>query len=270
MTIWVENPFTGFQVGWTWAQHVAAGYEGGTDYIFYPTDGSITAAADGTVRLAPGENGFTPGDAIILTLTDGRTINYREVASHTGSFPRTVQRGDAVGEPTDGGRWPHIDATVGGKRVPFEPLVNIGTAPAGDGVQPIGEDMFVHITAGAFLFRDAGQWVTLTQAQATLVANVVGSPVTVSASDGAALVAAFPNKSGVDPVALGNAIASNAQFLAAVSGAGLTNAELASALTSALSDIPTSAQLGQALTSAVSLMDSHVDAAFAGLTLKTS
>lgn len=133
MTIWIENPFRGFVVGWTWKQHRDAGYAGGTDYVFYSADGHITAAADGRITLAVGQNGFTPGPAIILALADGRSINYREVAKVLVGNGQMVKRGQAIGLATQGGRWPHIDATVGGVRVPFEPLVNIGLDPAGGG-----------------------------------------------------------------------------------------------------------------------------------------
>lgn len=137
MTLWIENPFQGFEVGWTWAEHVKAGYQGGTDYIFYPSDGDIVAAADGRVTLVAGTNGFTPGPAILLALSDGRAINYREVARPLVKSGQMVVQGQAIGVPNKASRWPHIDATVGGKRVPFEPLVNVGTNTAGGGGTPV-------------------------------------------------------------------------------------------------------------------------------------
>lgn len=143
MPIQIENPFRGSPVGWTWDQHRAAGYAGGTDYIFYPSDGDITAAAAGRVTYGAGQNGFTPGNAIILTLADGRQINYREVASILAKNGAVVARGQSIGRANKAGRWPHIDAVVGGVRVPFEPLVNTSTSIAGTGtVIPItGEEM---------------------------------------------------------------------------------------------------------------------------------
>jgi hypothetical protein len=172
MTIWVANPFAGFVVGWTWPDHVAAGYLGGTDYIFYPSDGDIVAAADGRITLEAGANGFTPGPAIILVLADGRSINYREVATPLVRNGQTVRRGDAIGIANRASRWPHIDATVGGKRVPFEPLVNVGTDPSGGGGTPVlipqGDDNMMIYTAstasadgvipkgGVFLQGDSG------------------------------------------------------------------------------------------------------------------
>ncbi|HEY4267083.1 MAG TPA: M23 family metallopeptidase [Galbitalea sp.] len=131
MTVVIVNPFAGCTVGWSWAEHRAAGYEGGTDYIMYPPR-QITAAADGVVRLVAAENGFTPGKAIFLQLADGRSINYREVASTLVKSGAKVKRGQPIGMPNKASRWPHIDATVGGVRVPFEPLVNaLSTASGG-------------------------------------------------------------------------------------------------------------------------------------------
>lgn len=131
----IVNPFAGCAVGWDWGQHIAAGYHGGTDYIMYPPR-KITAAADGVVTLVLGENGFTPGKAIHLKLADGRTINYREVASPLVASGTKVTRGQAIGNPNRASRWPHIDATVNGVRVPFEPLVN-SLATASDGSKPV-------------------------------------------------------------------------------------------------------------------------------------
>ncbi|HEY4267859.1 MAG TPA: M23 family metallopeptidase [Galbitalea sp.] len=136
--ILIVNPFAGCPVGWTWAQHVAAinpstgkHYAGGTDYIMYPPK-KITAAADGVVTLVAGQNGFTPGKAIVLKLADGRSINYREVASTLVKSGTKVKRGQAIGMPNKASRWPHIDATVDGVRVEFEPLVNsLATASGG-------------------------------------------------------------------------------------------------------------------------------------------
>lgn len=155
----IVNPFAGCRVGWTWAQHVAAinpttgqHYAGGTDYIMYPPR-QITAAADGVVELVAGGNGFTPGKAIVLKLADGRSINYREVASTLVSSGAKVVRGQAIGNPNRASRWPHIDATVNGVRVPFEPLVNSLTTASGGSVPldntptPVHMEDIMHLIA---------------------------------------------------------------------------------------------------------------------------
>lgn len=117
----IVNPFAGFPVGADWAWHQSHGYHGGTDYKVAPGR-NITAAAAGIARVV--NDGL---NSVEILLPDGRLITVREIASRVGAFPRQVQIGEVIGITglVRGGitRWPHIDATVGGVRVPFEPLI---------------------------------------------------------------------------------------------------------------------------------------------------
>lgn len=118
----IINPFHGYRVGWTWQQHRDAGFTGGTDYevaaghhVPSPATGVARAVADGL-------------NSVEVVLADGRIITIRELRSRDGNFPRTVQQGEYIGVTgrvaTNGVvKWPHIDATIRGSRVPFEPLV---------------------------------------------------------------------------------------------------------------------------------------------------
>jgi hypothetical protein len=117
----IQNPFAGHEVGADWEWHARNGFVGGTDYKV-AADKPITAPADGVARRL-----YDSVNSIEITLPSGRKITLREVKAATGSFPRNVKRGERIG--TTGlvrkgiTRWPHIDATVKGKRVKFEALI---------------------------------------------------------------------------------------------------------------------------------------------------
>lgn len=142
----IENPFAGHEVGADFAWHKSRGYQGGTDYKVGP-DVTVRAACDGVVhRLSPSE--------IALDYGPSRFINYRELKKLVGSFPRTVKRGETIGITGNewGGivRWPHIDRTVNGVRVPFEPVVNAAISkPAQGGTAvPIAPEPAPTLTLG--------------------------------------------------------------------------------------------------------------------------
>lgn len=137
----IVNPFAGHPVGWTWAQHQAAGFKGGTDYEVAAGVAVTSPCAGHAIAIDDGLN------TIEVVLADGRAINIRELRSRVGSFPRAVALGEEIGITgrVDGKevKWPHIDSfTKAGVRVPFEPLITQGTSTAGTGtVTPIGDDM---------------------------------------------------------------------------------------------------------------------------------
>jgi len=126
----IENPFAGYDIGYTWAQHKAdpRNLQGGTDYKVGP-DRPVTAAADGyATKLSPSE--------VSIRYAAGHYITVRELKSTVGKFPRNVKRGETIGKTGlfRGGitRWPHIDRTVNGVRLAFEPaLTGIDTAGGG-------------------------------------------------------------------------------------------------------------------------------------------
>jgi hypothetical protein len=126
----IENPFAGAAIGWTFEDHKEHGYQGGTDYDVDP-DIDVTAAVDGVAhKLSDSE--------VAIGYAPSRFVNVRELKSLAGDFPRTVRRGEVIGKTGNvwGGksRWPHIDRTVNGVRVAFEPAVNVTVSkPAGGG-----------------------------------------------------------------------------------------------------------------------------------------
>jgi hypothetical protein len=262
----IVNPFAGCEVGWSWAEHVAAGYQGGTDYIMYPPN-PITAAADGTVTLASGQNGFTPGRAIILKLADGRTINYREVATILVKSGTKVTRAQAIGMPNRASRWPHIDATVDGMRVPFEPLVT-GLSTAGGGSTPItpekkdenmnGLKYLAHQKNGS---ADIIGWALVgvqfpNGALLTSDVNVAKGWAPISDNGGDTVT-----DDRWAPMLAAAKIASDdwkAVFASGGSG-GLTSEQAAQ-----LAAIPNTDELGQALTSTVTLVNEHTDTVVGG------
>lgn len=113
----IVHPYPGVAKGWDWADHKARGYIGGTDYKTYPGR-NVTACATGTAyRISASE--------VSIRLVDGRRINYRELRSTWGTFPRQVRIGDRIG--TTGlvrngtSLWAHMDAqNVAGVRIDFE------------------------------------------------------------------------------------------------------------------------------------------------------
>lgn len=129
MTV-IENPFESngerLEVGFTFAQHKAAGYQGGTDYI----EGGglpVYAACDGATFASIGAQ-HEANIRVSATLR----ITIREL-ERTVNMGRTVKRGEIIGY-TSGPKWPHIDATRLGIRIKFETLVNypsISTASTG-------------------------------------------------------------------------------------------------------------------------------------------
>lgn len=117
----IVNPFAGSAVTWTWDQHKAAGYSGGTDYG-YGKDKPVTSPADGRVTVMnDGLNGLR------VTLADSRSIVIRENKSFTGTIPRDVRLGEqiAVSCRVNGSTrmYEHIEGWVNGVRVPFEPMI---------------------------------------------------------------------------------------------------------------------------------------------------
>ena len=125
----VMNPFAGAAIGADFEWHTEHGYQGGTDYKVGP-DQLIRAACDGVVhRMSESE--------IALDYGPSRFINYREVKELVGKFPRAVKRDDVIGKTGNewGGvvRWPHIDRTVSGVRLPFEPAVTSTPSKPADG-----------------------------------------------------------------------------------------------------------------------------------------
>lgn len=117
----IVNPFKGIPVGWDWAEHKANGKIGGTDYKTYVGQ-SITSATRGTAyRMS--------NTWVAIRRADGVRVNYRELRTTSGTFPRTVNVGDKIGTAGATGAggiklWAHIDAqNVFGIRIPFEPLV---------------------------------------------------------------------------------------------------------------------------------------------------
>lgn len=117
----IRNPWAGYEVGATWAWHKARGLGGGSDYKVPPGKPVRSPAAGRASLVHDGLN------SVAVTLADGRSITLRENRSTHGTFPRTVAIGEQLattglvraGVP----RWPHIDATVRGVRVPFESLL---------------------------------------------------------------------------------------------------------------------------------------------------
>jgi len=125
----IQNPFAGAAVGADFDWHRENGYQGGTDYKV-GADEPIRAACAGVVhRMSESE--------IALDYGPSRFINYREVKKLIGTFPRTVKRGEIIGTTGNewGGkvRWPHIDRTVAGVRVEFEPAVTLHDSKPADG-----------------------------------------------------------------------------------------------------------------------------------------
>lgn len=117
----ISNPFAGYPVTWTDAQHKAAGYQGGTDYG-YPKDAPVRAPADGRLTLMnDGLNG------VRVTLADGRSIVIRENRSITGTVPRMVKEGEqiAISARVNGAKrmYEHIEGWENGKRIVFEPMI---------------------------------------------------------------------------------------------------------------------------------------------------
>lgn len=107
----------------------------------------------------------------------------------------------------------------------------------------------------------------------TVVGNGAPYPFVGSAAD----VAVFASVWMPGQTAVGVPAASWDTFITAntpvsVPGGGATIAQIHTELQSlaATADLPTTEQLGEALTSTVSLVDGHVDSAFAGLVLKTT
>lgn len=120
-------------VGWTFAQHQAAGYQGGTDYIIdggTPIKAPVAGLAEYLGQMADG------CFQVRITYTTGYAITVRELGSIRGSYPRQVALYDVIGF-ADNIMWPHIDATINGVRSRFEPLVNTTSTASTGTVTPI-------------------------------------------------------------------------------------------------------------------------------------
>lgn len=117
----IVRAWPGTKIGFTFAQHKAAGYQGGDDYEVGPGH-YVKALCEGEARLSnDGLNG------VDVVMDNGIIISQRENKSTIGKFPRRVQIGDqlAVTGRKDGNevKWPHVDATVHGQRVSYLPLI---------------------------------------------------------------------------------------------------------------------------------------------------
>jgi len=135
----VVTPFPGLPVTLSYQGHIDANVPiPGTDYKTTPGY-TLIAAASGRATLG-GNNGFTPGESITITLSDGDQIHYREVGKHEGNFPRNVVQGAVIGKTSS--KFAHIDATINGHPAPFENLLDTSTTTtAGTGaVIPIKKD----------------------------------------------------------------------------------------------------------------------------------
>lgn len=137
----VIHPFQGCTVIWDFADHVAHGRIGGTDYKVKPARGfPVRAAAAGVVTRINAHEAR-------LTVTPSFRINYRELGSFQTGEVVAGQVFASSGLLMPGGRsyyGVHIDAEVkrNGRwiREAFEPHVNAKLAPAGDSTIPLVPD----------------------------------------------------------------------------------------------------------------------------------
>lgn len=163
----VISPFHGYAVGWTWAQHRAAGYNGGTDYEVAPGHHVPSPATGVGRKVADGLN------SVEVEVADGRIFTIRELASYDGKYPRNVKQGEYLGVTGRlGTKWPHIDATVNGVRVPFEPQVTPVPKPATPMPKPavVTDTVFSSgiLHAGQSLYAGAN-WLTIQQSDGNMV-----------------------------------------------------------------------------------------------------
>lgn len=130
----IINTLANYPVGWTWAQHKAAGYQGGTDYIV-PAGTHIGSPVAGTASYA---GRMADGNYMMdITYAVGRKITLRELNTVAFAGSRVVKIGDVIGT-ADAIKWVHIDATILGIRRQFEPLVTKTTSIASTGtVKPV-------------------------------------------------------------------------------------------------------------------------------------
>lgn len=194
MTATIVNPCGKAEVGWTWDEHRAAGYQGGTDYVI-ASGVTLTAAATGeALQLSSSE--------FAVRLDNGDYITLREMKSGVGSFPRAISIGQALAVTGHNNKWPHIDYTTkAGVRSQFEP--HITTSTEGGGTTPVpeedeevkiyedfGANPSVANATGKFFAAAPGRWVALNHADFGGEANVravltaaFGAPVQMLTSD---------------------------------------------------------------------------------------
>lgn len=101
--------------GWDWAAHKRHGKVGGEDFEV-PSGTPILADAAGAITVT--------GTIVRLTIDTRRSIIYRHVYPHRAVHGRRVAIGDVIAlSGADGGLWPHKEAYLDGKRIPFSTLV---------------------------------------------------------------------------------------------------------------------------------------------------
>ncbi|WP_084541180.1 peptidoglycan DD-metalloendopeptidase family protein [Nocardioides alkalitolerans] len=90
----IMNPFAGYAVTGTWAEHLARGSSGGIDYGM-GVGTALPASAGGTIGNIP-ENG-TGGHTVTITHADGWKTQYMHLSAFSRSNGETVAQGDVVG-----------------------------------------------------------------------------------------------------------------------------------------------------------------------------
>ena len=138
----VYNPFAGYTVTQTWAQHQANGSLGGVDYAM-GVGTALPAAAAGTITNMP-DNG-TGGHTVTITHADGWKTQYMHLSQFSRSNGESVAQGatvglsgGAAGAPGSGSstgphcHWHMIDPS-GTRRNPLE---QVGSGGGGSGALP--------------------------------------------------------------------------------------------------------------------------------------
>lgn len=135
----ISNPFSGYKVSWTWADHIAHGYQGGTDYEL-PGGTAVVAPAAGTVyNMGLVVASDAPRPALQLRLDDGRSIVMLELGDVAATGP--VAAGAVIAHASSE-KWLHVHAlTASGTRVTFESIVTT-TSTASTITSPEEDDMY--------------------------------------------------------------------------------------------------------------------------------
>lgn len=257
----IVNTFAedGYKVTFDWAWHLANPHLTpipGQDYGV-KAGGDVRAAATGYCSWAQ----MTDGLFMVSIHYGADNITYRELASVSAAVKTAhITQGAVIGTAAPaGGRSPHWEYDHANGT--YSPAENFVTPPT-----PIIESelhmIFIQRTdTNQIAARDAGMFLPLTTTQVARYTREYGSAALSSALQ---VTAADWGNIQAD------ALAEAATMVPAVSGVTLAQLNTALAALATTADLPTTGQLGEVLTSTVSLVDAHVDAAFAGLVLKTS
>lgn len=161
------NPFTAWTLGFTWAQHIAAGYKGGDDY-WLPEGTPVPSAGTGTVHasgLDSAGNSYFQVD-----LGGGIISEYMHMRSFALAVGQSVQQGQIVGvsggAAGDWGRGqatgPHVHWDIYINGVRSDPLAYLaGHGSTGSGASNIIQENDMGSYYVRYTSSNPNEWIAI-------------------------------------------------------------------------------------------------------------